>query len=828
MRTLRHVARHQSLAAAALYVLIACWMLWPLPRYAGSAVQDPGDPLFEIWVMRSVQHNLTHQPRHLFDGTAFYPFRYSLAYSEEAISTALVAWPVYLVSANDVLAYNAVFIGSFWLMAFAVFLLARELGASPGAAFIAGIAAAFAPARYSHLSHLHLLTLCWLPLALWALAVFVRTRRRRYAALFGIALAAQLLASLHTAVFATVALALFLPFVLWSGRRQIGAVSAEQTGASPRVGFERRAWVWLGLALVVPYLLLAPTLLPHLRVGDLYGFERSRDEVRALAAHPGWYLDVFVTNHVWAGALGTRAEAFFPGAVALVGAGLAVLAWRRWPARWALLLTAVAVLFSFGLSLAVAGRDLPMPWALVYDIIPPVRGIRGVGRFGLLTAIGVPLLAAFGYTAFWQRLRPRLGERAMAVGLALTVLLTLGTMAELRSSVRADHVPADPPFVAWLAGQPGGPVVEFPADGLITPHTTTKDGLFEPIRSMYWSAHHWRPIVAGYSGFVPEPHLALIQLLGRHGDEPSAVTAWSIGVLQDLGVRWVVIHHTDGYDWQRAVALANGLPELRPAVELGEATIYELAPGARQRLSLDDVQLTMPEAIGAGLPFHISVKIENPNLNLALLRLTPSPDLRVVWRDASGDVVREQRASLALPLAAEPETSGILTPAETPTDAGLYTVEAWLDRHPATRRTQQVEIFHSDVASEPAARLVDVRWDPTTVVPGVTVAVDVTWQVLRPLGAEYASTVQILDEASQRRAGSDLLPGGYDPPSSQWQPGQTVTLRYQLAVPPDLPAGAYRLLTAIYAWQEGYPRLPIVRPDGTTGSEAILDRFVVR
>jgi len=912
MQTLDRIARRPAPAVAILYLLLTCWMLWPLPRYAGSAVQDPGDPLFEIWVMRSVQHNLIHQPLRLYDGNAFYPFEYSLAYSEEAISTALVAWPVYLASGNDILAYNAVFIATFWLMAFAVFLLARELGASPGAAFIAGVAAAFAPARYSHLSHLHLLALCWLPLAFWALAAYLtrssstrpsgsspaplsfraaarnflpagdsrteersfaaaqddkstgivsiphschserareesphagdsrteersfaaaqddkeadhlptrqtpanqpgRVRQQRYVVLFGVTLAMQLLASLHAAVLSTVALGLFLPFVLWRGRP-----------------LARREWVTLGLALVVPYLLLAPTLLPHLWVGEIYGFERTRAELQAFASSPGAYLDVFVTNHFWAGRLGTRSEAFFPGAIALAGAALAALACRRWPARWALLLTLVAAIFSFGLSLHIAGRSVPMPWALIYDAFPPIRGIRGVGRFGLLTAIGVPLLAAFGYTAAWRRLAPRLGNRALPVALALTALLTLGATVELRSATRADHIPPDPSFVAWLAEHPAGPVVEFPADGLITHRTSTDDGLFEPIRAMYLSTRTWNPIVAGYSGFIPEPHFALISLLGQHGDEPSAVTARSVGVLQDLGIRWIVIRHKQGYDWQRATALANALPELRLAGQVDGATIYELSPGERAPIALDDAQISMPAAIGAGLPFHVSLRIENPNPNPALLRLTPSPDLQIVWRDTAGNIVLRQHSASTLPLAAEPGTSGTLTPVETPAKAGTYTVEAWLDGHPATRREQQVEIFHAEATGEPAAKLVGVRWDPTTVTSGATVAVDVTWRVLRPLGAEYASTVQLIDAGGERKAGYDLLPGGYDPPTSQWQPGQEVTLHYQIAVPPDFPAGSYRLLTALYAWQEGYPRLPIVRPDGTTGAEALIDGFIVR
>ena len=175
-----HDRKHLPWIVAALYIVVTVWMTWPLTPNAGSAVQDPGDPLFEIWVMRTVQHRLVNDPLDLYDANAFYPFDGSLAYSEEAISTALLAWPVYLVTGNDVLAYNVMLLSAFWLVAFAVYLLARELGASPGAAFIAGIVASFAPARYAHLSHLHMLVIGWLPLALWALTRYVRGGRDRY------------------------------------------------------------------------------------------------------------------------------------------------------------------------------------------------------------------------------------------------------------------------------------------------------------------------------------------------------------------------------------------------------------------------------------------------------------------------------------------------------------------------------------------------------------------------------------------------------------------------------------------------------------------------
>ena len=122
--------KHLPWTIAALYIVVTVVMLWPLPLHMASAVQDPGDPLFEIWVMRTVQHRLVNDPLDLYDANAFYGFDGSLAYSEEAISTALLAWPVYLVTGNDVLAYNVMIVSAFWLVALAIYLLAREHGAN--------------------------------------------------------------------------------------------------------------------------------------------------------------------------------------------------------------------------------------------------------------------------------------------------------------------------------------------------------------------------------------------------------------------------------------------------------------------------------------------------------------------------------------------------------------------------------------------------------------------------------------------------------------------------------------------------------------------------
>jgi len=82
-----------------------------------------------------------------------------------------------------------------------------------------------------------------------------------------------------------------------------------------------------------------------------------------------------------------------------------------------------------------------------------------------------------------------------------------------------------PPVYDWLGRQPGpGAVVELP--------------IGDPLRdvtSMVHSSRHWRPLVNGYSGFAPTTPFFRTFLAGF----PSART---VGLLHDVGVRWVVVH----------------------------------------------------------------------------------------------------------------------------------------------------------------------------------------------------------------------------------------------------------------------------------------------
>src|SRR3954454_15589890 len=92
------------------------------------AVPDRGDPLFSIWRMAWVRHQLAINPRHLFDANIFYPLRATLTYSDLMILPALSSSPLAWMQVHPVFAYNIMLLSAFILSVAAAYVLDLELG----------------------------------------------------------------------------------------------------------------------------------------------------------------------------------------------------------------------------------------------------------------------------------------------------------------------------------------------------------------------------------------------------------------------------------------------------------------------------------------------------------------------------------------------------------------------------------------------------------------------------------------------------------------------------------------------------------------------------
>jgi hypothetical protein len=150
------------------------------------SVPDLGDPLFSMWRVGWVTHQIVRDPAHLFDANIFHPEPLTLTLSDPMILPALMSAPLLGLGVHPVVAYNLVFLSAFWLSGLAAYLLVERLTGSARAAFIAGLTYACASFRFDHYSHLEIQMTYWTPLGLLALHLFISTGRWAYAIACGL------------------------------------------------------------------------------------------------------------------------------------------------------------------------------------------------------------------------------------------------------------------------------------------------------------------------------------------------------------------------------------------------------------------------------------------------------------------------------------------------------------------------------------------------------------------------------------------------------------------------------------------------------------------
>jgi hypothetical protein len=795
------------LLLALFFAGAALVMLWPLPSQAGSSVQDLGDPLYQIWVMRWAQHQIIADPRHLWDGNTGYPFSDSLLFSEPSLSTALIAWPLRLISGNDVLAYNLMLIGTYVAVGLGVALLIWEITGVAGAGMLSGFAAAFVPYRYGHLSHLNLLSYGWTPLALWAIVRFFRRRKAGDALLAAIFLVIQVLASDTVALMAGLLAGSMIAMLLWTERKRL----------TPKL------LAGVVVMLGIPVLAELPIALARVRVDRMYDFHRDLFTVEQMSATLQSYMSINPGNRLWQDILPhVYPNPLFPGLIVTLGAlaGL-IFAWRSWP-RWTIYFTLVALVgitLSLGPTTHVGGNSYHLPYELLYRFVPGFTAMRDAARFGMLALLGIEMLAGLGFAAAWKALKPRLPERRSATAAPLLVaLLLLGTGIELRNTVGVVHVPRDEATLApynWLSEQPPGPVIELPMNGLFT-------NVLETTQQIYYSTYHWNRVIAAYASFVPQRAVDLLVALNEGPKTPSVINAANIGYLQDLGVRYVIIHHWPDYDWQHAVAEAAHVPELRLASEMGSSTVYTIAPGKRAPVTY---AMYAPTAANADAPVVVDVATRNNNPTAAVSWLKSDPTFTATWRDSDGRKVQQVELALHLDVTTNPGLTIHPLTLTAPHTPGRYQLTL------ACPGLLKPLVQTIDVRSTPTANpnappfvLRALTWDTRTYRPGDWIEVQAEWSVNRAFDRPLTATLQLQDSAGQTLAQWDGPPFGATLPTNQWQPGSTIVQPMAIQIPPNAGPGPLRLMLALYDHDTpNLAREPIALPNGEAAPQYVSD-----
>ena len=251
----------RPVAVAIVFGVLAVITTWPLAVNLGSGLAaDQGDPVFNAWVLAwtsgQVLAAISGDPIALaayWHGNIFHPEPLTLAYSEHLTAQMILILPIQAITGNVLVAYNLLFIATFALSGWGMYLFVRDLTGRPLAGMLAGLAFAYAPYRLGQFSHLQVLSSYWMPLALFGLHRYFARGRVRALAGGAAALVLQNLSCGYYLLF-------FAPFA--------GAYCVYEMAVRRRLT-DRRTWTHLVLAAAAVAVLTWPFVAPYLRLRQI-------------------------------------------------------------------------------------------------------------------------------------------------------------------------------------------------------------------------------------------------------------------------------------------------------------------------------------------------------------------------------------------------------------------------------------------------------------------------------------------------------------------------------------------------------------------------------
>jgi len=533
-----------TLAYAAITVVVFHNLL---PSMATALYSGIDDPLLNTSILA---WNAKHVPLTAawWNFPDYAPLSGVTAWGDHLLIAYPLTSPLVWVTGNPVVAYNVLLLMCFVMNGAAMFALAREVTGSAAAAFVGGLAFAFAPYQAGQVAHVQMLMAFGMPLALFGLHRFMAGSRRAGVVWFTCGSLAVAFANAYVLVFFPV---LVLLWCVWFAR-------ARWRPLLPLAG--------AGIAVAVA---AAPLLWGYHVRQSAYGLSRDYDEIKVFGAPVVTIGAVAHQNLVWRNVLTTTEieSSLFPGLaiVVLSGIGVAAHAGRAWQRRDAIAFYAIGALSMWLIALGPepswngVSRAPYGPYRVLMLVLG-VSAIRVPARAWLVASLCLAVTAAAGAEVLLRRRATR--SLAFVLG---AVVLDEGAFAD--TIVR---VPAVVPRGLIPAG---ALVLDLPIGAV----SDNMPAVYSAVMNDYRT-------INGYSGYGP-PHLpALRDALAAH--QPVAFDAFRR--LDDL---YVVVRPELEAPFRRWM---TAQPDLTRLFESRMWTVYELPHlGAASRV---DLPLPLPLA----------------------------------------------------------------------------------------------------------------------------------------------------------------------------------------------------------------------------------------
>lgn len=581
----------KNIAALLFFLVVTIIATYPLPQHMADTLVEPGDSLLNTWIISWDIKKLTTDPINLFHANIFYPYKYTLAYTEHMLGNALLAMPVSFLTNNPILSYNFVLLATFVIGGWGMFLLIRYLTKSSLAGIIGGVIFVFNPFRFYALGHLHVLSIHWLPFGLLFLHKYFDSRKNKDLFLFGTFFILQAITSGHIGLYQNFVVGMFLFFILISRENIWG-----------------KHWLKLGFVFAGALIILLPLYLPYIHLAKELNFVRQEGELKIFSAtfkdfrgimYPGMlafilailgifhkrsiktkrpryiirplnicilivsavilYFFIYGRFDLGYTAFGVKLKVNNLENPFFILLGLLVLKLflekkTYFSARFYFILAIASFLFCFGPEIKLK-ETFTGPYMLLFNCFPGFKGVRVPSRWAVIFMLAVGVLAGLG----WKKIEKWNWTKWTVFPVILVVLLYsyISTPLILRFSIWEK-----PPVYEWLAQkQDESAVIELPMPDWYS-------NFHHEAVYMYWSLYHNKRMINGYSGYSPPTYWPTVELMRSFPSRDS------IYLLQYLDIKYIVIHN--GIEEERFSVFKK---DLALSYKNGNDYVYELISG---------------------------------------------------------------------------------------------------------------------------------------------------------------------------------------------------------------------------------------------------------
>jgi len=577
---------HKNIFIVSLFLFFTVLFTFPLILNLKDSVIDPGDPVLNAYILSWDTHALLNDPMNFFNANIFYPANLALTFSEHLLSNLLFFAPVYIITNNPLLSFNVTIIITIFLTGIFTYIFVKYITGNSYAAFISGFIFAFGPPKFAQISHFQLITMEWIPLALYFFERYLAVPKKRYIFLFSLVFILQLCSSYYLAYGFLVIASVYMLLRLMMNHKSLNFIFMKN----------------ITISLLMTGLIFIAITYPYIISRKVWGFKRSMDECIAFSADLFSYMSISTKNIIFLGHSIFSATTFnhekilFPGIICLVLSIIAIKQKNQF--KLPLLIGAISsFILSLGPFLQVNNTltKIPLPYLVFYKLIPGFSSMRVPSRFGLMVFFILSILSGIGIKAIYEK---TISKKKFIL---IFALLIVGIFAEYwcypYPVTKFEFSKSELNAYKWVKGHGDSAVIEYPV---------ILDNSKQDIncRYMLGSTIHWKPIVNGYSGFTPSTYYEIAQNIKEIPGEED------LEFFRGIGVNTVVLHR-DKIPKLLNEYQSGNYSDIAKEIDFGDIKILELKEMFLKE-GTDKIKIKMPESMIAGELMTLEGEIDGP------------------------------------------------------------------------------------------------------------------------------------------------------------------------------------------------------------------------